>query len=372
LFVILTLASLAWSFFAAIAKNQGFIRRHGASRWVRLPVWLFAILIAIPTFNVAGESAALAVAPYSAAELEAIAEAAAAEEAALAAEQQRQEAEEAAKEEAESEAAEAEAARLAEIARLENLAVEVTGMTTEEASDFLGAQSVAFKTEQRCSNQAAGSVTRADVAANNDLILFIAVGPSELPDLVGMSENSAEKAVKDACYGVQWKRYFTTESAGTVLAQEPSAGVILEAGSEVALISSKKPSGVARVKDSVGSWSYLGPRDEEWEFSNPFELEGKLYIPIKAAFSTSMSWQDEYDKGTGYGTAIIVDEFNKEVPVIVHYGKRSVASGEVQYFTAEIPLTDLADQTPTKIFLYLAVDRNGTRDSVEAQFTMTW
>lgn len=383
LFLLLILAALVWSFLAALAKHQGFLRQQGANRWIRLPVWLIAILIAIPSFNIAGENTALAIAPYSAAELQAIEEEAAAkkaaeeaalaaEEAAQAAEQKRIDEEAAAREAAEKAAREAEEARLAEIARVEGIAAGIVGMPKEEASALLEAESVAYELLDECSSESVDSVVAAKVTDDTKLQVYIATSPSELPNLVGLTEGKATEAVESACYKVNWKRYFTSEPAGKVLAQEPAAGVVLEAGSKVTLVSSKTPANGTYVADSVGQWWYLGPRDEEWAFSSPFELGGKLYIPIEAAFSASMSWQDQYEKGTGYGTAIIVDEYNKEVPVTVYYGKQSVPSGEKQYFTVEVPLTDLNDQTPTKVYLSLAVERGGSRDTVEAEFTMTW
>ena len=373
LFGVLMLVGFAWAGFAAFSKIRGLVRDGDVTRWIRITVWALSPLLFNPLVSV-GNTAGLVVAPWSEAEIAQFE----AEEAAALAEQEAIEAEERARVEQER-AAEEEARREQEALRLERLRLEelagaVMGLTQDEAAQVLDSEAVEFDFVEECFSGDQGIVvgTEVDGVRQLRMTIYVSTGPTEIPDVVGQVEARAEQLIERACYSVETRQYYTTESREKVVAVEPSPGAILEAGDTVKLMSTKPVEGETRSEDSVGRWSYLGPSEEEWSFRGPFELNGDLYIPIEAAFSTAMEWRGDNEEGEGFGTAVIVDQFNKEVPVTVQFGKKSVPAGEPQNFTAVIPLTDLDDQTPTKVYIYLAVDVGGTNRNVTAEFTMTW
>lgn len=373
-FALLALVGVIWAGFAAFARSSGFIRSRDSNRWLRLLVWVVALPLLLPV-GYTGNNTALTVAPYSDEELKRFAEAEATAQAEVEALEAEERASVAAEEAAEEEKRRLEEAREAEFVRVTELVGALSGLTEAEALVALEDEGLTARTEQKCDEAEEGIVIGGEVDSDDPsfVVLKLSKNPTAVPDVVGASEAFAKQELEKACYRMQTaKSYYTTERAGTIVAQDPVAGETLEADTEVQVMASSEVSGATRTEDSVGSWSYLGPQEEEWAFRGPFEIDGKLYIPIEAAFSASMSWRDSSGSGTGFGTAIIVDEFNKEVPVEVLYGRQNIPSGEIQNFTAVIPLTDLDDQTPTKVFLYLSVEVGGTSKNLTADFTMTW
>lgn len=371
--VLFALIAIAWAGFAAFGASRGFLRDGDSKRWLRATSWLVALPLLVP-FGFFGNETALVVAPYSAEEIAQFAEAEAAALAEIAAIEAEEREKVEAQEAAEKEKQRLEEARQAEIIRVEAILATLVGTTESEAIEVLESKNLTSVSESKCDSAPEGTVTGGEVSADDPsfVVVYLAKSPAAVPEVVGLSEPVARATVEQACYKTSIKTYYTTKAAGIVVAQDPVPGEILEAEAEVQLMSSARVSGETRTADSVGRWSYLGPRDEEWSFQSPFEIKGRLYIPIQAAFTTNMSWRDPNATGEGFGTATIVDEFDKEVPVKVLYGKQNVPSGETQNFTAVIPLTDLGDQTPTKVSLYLWVEVGGTPKNVTANFTMTW
>lgn len=370
---LVALIGAIWAGLAAFSKKNGVLRIGDANRWVRGAVWVVALPLLLPV-GYAGNNTALAIVPYSVAELERFAE----PEAEALAELEAIEAEEQAKLEAER-AAEEEARRLeetrnAEIERIQALLASLNGMSQSEALEVLELEGLTVTLKSKCDPGEEGTVTGGELKEDPAFVtLSVARSPTAVPEVVGTSEALARASIEKACYRMKnVKSYAAFEADGNVVAQEPKPGDVLQADTEIEVMVSARPSGGTKVTDAVGEWDYLGPQDEEWSFRAPYAKDGKLFIPIEAAFSTDMSWRDEYENGSGYGTATIVDEFNKEVPVEVLYGKQSVPAGETQNFTPVVPLTDLDDQTPTKVFLYLWVEVGGNSEYLTTNFTMTW
>ena len=372
LFALLAGVGFVWAAFAAFPKSGGFLKESDSNRWVLGGAWLLSPLLLVPA-GYLGNEAALAFAPYSAEELavfaaaeaEALAELEAQEEL----ERQRIAEEEAA--EAEAEKLEAERARLQQ--RTEEIATSLVGLSEGEATAILEEEGILSAVSGKCDSSPEGTVVATSLITAEKVKIEVARGISELPDVVGESEAFARASIEKACYQMKnVKSYFAYEQDGHVVAQEPAPGQLLEVGAEIEIMSSEWPVMAIKTADSVGRWEYLGPEEEDWNFRGPRAKDGKLFIPMKVAFSTDMSWRDDNATGEGFGTAIIVDEFNKEVPVRVLYGKQFVPAGEAQNFTAVVPLTDLDDKTPTKVYLYLWVEVGGSNKSVTANFTMTW
>jgi hypothetical protein len=360
---------IVWVIHGAFARSTGSLTgRKTSPRGLRIPSGILSIVLLLPLIFGLGFGSALGAVPYSEAELAAFAaqEAAEAEalrlaqeeaEAQLAAERAAQEAQERAEREA--------------LEKLEKLAADVEGGSLEDAAGMLSAAGVAFDIKKECVDSPADIVLSSSVTRNG-LALMVSANATTVPDVIGDREASARLSLTDSCYTTTTKTYYAAAPEGTVMQTDPPLDTPLDAGQSVTLFIAQQKLGTRDVADSVGRWSYLGPRDEEWGFWSPFEKEGKLYIPIYATFSTDMEWRDPYETGSGFGTAVIIDEFNKEVPISVLYGKKTVASDETQYFTAVVPLTDLNNRTPTKVYLYLAVEVNGKPEQVKAEFTMSW
>jgi len=324
-----SLGGIIWAGFAAFSVENGFLTVGDSNPWVRGAVLMVALPFLVP-LGYAGNNTALAIAPYSIAELERFAEAeeqaVAGLEATEAEEQAKLEAERAAEEEARR----LEEARKAETERVQGLLASVNGMSETEALEALEPEGLTVTTESKCDPSEEETVIGGEVEEDPTFVtVFVAKRPAAVPDVVGTSEAFARASIEKACYQMKnVKSYFAYEQDGHVVAQEPGPGQSLEVGAEIEIMSSARPAGATETADSVGRWEYLGPEEEDWGFRGPRAKDGKLFIPIRAAFSTDMSWRDDNATGEGFGTAIIVDEFNKEVPVRVLYGKQNVPAGE--------------------------------------------
>lgn len=265
----------------------------------------------------------------------------------------------------------------AEFVRVSELVGTLLGRTEVQAREALQSERLNVKTEPKCDTAVHGTVVGGEVSEDASMVVLqVSKNRLEVPVVYGTdTEEMARDELKAACYVPEVKYYYTTERAGTVVAQDPSPGETPASDNRVTLYVSEEVTGQTDVDDALGSLSNIGDGNDAnfiWSFGRPFAIEGRLFIPMKAAFDAEMSWRDPNGSGSGYGTAVIVDEFNKEVPVEVLYGKQSLRSRELQYFTASVPLGDLNDMTPTKVFLYLYAIVEGNDDTVRAEFTLTW
>jgi serine/threonine protein kinase/beta-lactam-binding protein with PASTA domain len=107
----------------------------------------------------------------------------------------------------------------------------VVGQQREAARGALTSANLRVKMQQRESDEPAGQVLETKPAAGEEVpegtvvTLFFSDGPEEVPDVVGMTEQAATRALRDAGFEVfTTTTTDTTEPEGTVVRQSPSAG----------------------------------------------------------------------------------------------------------------------------------------------------
>ena len=93
--------------------------------------------------------------------------------------------------------------------------------------------------------------TRAEVGSR--ILLFVSTGPRqvEVPDVIGLARESAEATLNRAGLGFTIREQESTQSPGTVIAQDPDGGVTVDKGSRVTLTVAKEPEKV-EVPNVVG------------------------------------------------------------------------------------------------------------------------
>ena len=93
--------------------------------------------------------------------------------------------------------------------------------------------------------------TRAEVGSR--ILLFVSTGPRqvEVPDVIGLARESAEATLNRAGLGFTIREQESTQSPGTVIAQDPGGGVVVDKGSRVTLTVAKEPERV-EVPNVVG------------------------------------------------------------------------------------------------------------------------
>lgn len=313
---------------------------------------------------------------------------------------------------------EAERARLADEERaarelqeeMDKILSGVIGLSIEDAEEALEAQEIfqreelrklvedsqdgrLFKVGLECSPEDPGTVLTARWDSNELPVLILArnaatvpdahrgLSFTTVPDLFGGSEANVVGMVRAGCYEPVVSSFYTGAmdyksnlDIGYAFDQSPAAGTVLADNEPVRIWVSKPRVGVRYVENALlglsGGSSNL--RFDDYAFWMPFEKDGKLYVMMSAVSNSAFDWRDEQDKGTGFGTARIVDEFDKEVPLVVLYTTKRVPAGKEQFFTIEVPLTDLQIKRPTKIMSFLSITRAGVQTSFRAEVTLTW
>lgn len=385
---LLFFAGLVWVGFGLFRKvSPAPEGKKPTPRFVRIAAGLVVLSLSLPIGIATGHAAALVAAPYSEAELRAQAESA--EQRAAEVEARRQLEEETAAAEAaeilaaEREVREAEEAERAKAAAEKKAAKEtqekivrvigvLKGLPAEEAKEVLQGEGLPFVEETRCSSDVAGTVVEASYHPDLRVRLFIAENATTVPDVIGKIPSSANRAIESGCYRVEVVEFYAKAEAGSVFGVSPEAGTVLAANERVTIFVAKPHVGVRYVANSLLGLASAGPKVDDWEFSRPFEKDGKLYVPISASFGSSFDWRDTHNSGTGFGKAVIADEFNKEVPVIVHFTTQRAPAGKEQFFTIEVPLTDLQIQRPTKISPTLYISHSGRNANILGEVTLSW
>ncbi len=387
---ILFFAGLVWVGFGLFRKvSPAPEGKKPTPRFVRVAAGLVILAVSLPIALVSGHALALAVAPYSELELQAQAERAERIVAEAEARRQLQEEEEAAEaaaflaeeqaareaEEAVRAKAEAEEKALREAQEKINLVIAgLTGLSADEAKSTLQRERIRFVERIVCSSEPGGTVVQALAQSDLRVLLSVAKNATTVPDVIGKAQGQAFTTLKSGCYNVEVSSFYATTNEGQVFAVSPAAGTALAANETVRIFVSKPQDGVRYTANSLMSLgsSSSNLTGADFGFSTPFEDKGKLYIPIRATFGSDFDWRDTHDMGTGFGTAVITDQFDKEVPVIVYYTSRRAPAGEEQYFTVEVPLTDLQIQRPTSISLFLYITHSGRSESIRPKVTLTW
>ncbi|MDN4172237.1 Stk1 family PASTA domain-containing Ser/Thr kinase [Nocardioides sp. SOB77] len=134
----------------------------------------------------------------------------------------------------------------------------VVGLTRADAAAQLRSAGLRTNQEETESDEPAGEVVAQEPAAGQEVaegaMVTIAYsdGPEEVPDVVGRRQPEAERIITDARFRVSVVRSSdTTEPAGTVIQQSPSAGETLPEGSTITIVvSSYEPTEEPSPSDS--------------------------------------------------------------------------------------------------------------------------
>jgi serine/threonine-protein kinase len=119
----------------------------------------------------------------------------------------------------------------------------VEDMTRAQATEVLTNAQFKVRVENRESDEPRNLVIDQSPEANvlategTTVTIFVSDGPEEVPDVVGMTEEEASKAIRDAGFEVFVTRSTdTTEPQGTVIQQNPEAGATAEQGDTITIV----------------------------------------------------------------------------------------------------------------------------------------
>ena len=121
-------------------------------------------------------------------------------------------------------------------------------------------------------------------------------------------------------------------------------------------------------------WTNISSAKDSWNFMNPYIQGNTLYISCtKVVFAAPLSWNDKNLTGKLKGEASLTDYFNgTKATVSSTYEKQSFAAGEQQSFILEIPLDELNEDRPEKLYLRLEALVNGKLSYVLINFEIEW
>lgn len=174
----------------------------------------------------------------------------------------------------------------------ETLVPNVIGMTRDEATDVLEEAGYDVQTQDTFDDKASAGIVigqdpRGGVAAEPGTIVAIVVSAGKnpevaVPDVVGMSEADAAKALGDAgLQAVPTSAYSDTAPVGRVIGQDPGAGTTVLTGTAVSITVSEgpRPAETATVPDVIGK--------TETEAKSILEVAGYL-VAVARHYSDSI------------------------------------------------------------------------------------
>ncbi len=119
----------------------------------------------------------------------------------------------------------------------------VVGQQREAARGALTGANLRVKMQQEESDEPQGQVLRTEPAAGQEVpegtvvTVFFSDGPENVPDVVGMTQGEATRALRDAGFEVQvTSTTDTTEEKGTVVQQNPASGNPAAKGTSVLIV----------------------------------------------------------------------------------------------------------------------------------------
>ncbi|MGN6251341.1 MAG: Stk1 family PASTA domain-containing Ser/Thr kinase [Marmoricola sp.] len=123
---------------------------------------------------------------------------------------------------------------------------DVVGDDKDAAASQLHDLGLSPQLKEVASDEQKGNVVRVkpgvgtDVAAGSTVRVFYSAGPQQVPNVVGMKQSAAVKALKDAGFAVDvFPDNSTTEPKDTVTHQSPSSGTTADQGSTVTILVSQ-------------------------------------------------------------------------------------------------------------------------------------
>jgi eukaryotic-like serine/threonine-protein kinase len=201
----------------------------------------------------------------------------------------------------------------------------VLGEKEDRATDLLEARGFDVEVEEFESEQPAGTVveqdpragTKAEKGSTVTLSVSQGLGTTRVPDVAGLTERKALKALERKGFAVRSEEEFSTDvELGRVIETQPAAGTSIEGGSEVTLIVSQGTD-LAAVPDVIGVSQQIAENRVE-----------------SAGFIANVETQDSDEPE---GTVIAQDppggtesEGGSEVTIVVSTGAGSVLVPDVE------------------------------------------
>lgn len=203
----------------------------------------------------------------------------------------------------------------------------------------------------------------------------------KIPDIERLDVDTAKTllAGKGLIPKVEYE-YHNDYDYDLVIRTEPAIGSEVEEDTPVTLYVCKGlkyyelPHSVGYIRDIEGIEAFRYWSDEDdgrgvKGFTDVWVEEG--YLHIKMYLECKSKYDIEFYGD--FGTASINDTFDKTVPIEVIYDSKKVNNkGERTDFEVEIPLSDLAVQKPTNIYVEFDFLVNGEREEFSAGFDLAW
>lgn len=199
--------------------------------------------------------------------------------------------------------------------------------------------------------------------------LFACSASIDIPNVLNIEEAEALNILSSNGLTTSTRYEASDEiEEGKVIRTEPQIGTTVEKNSNVVIYVSVGPASIISSNATV-NWRNMTEKDDIWEFNRPYVEEGVLYIGCSVTFASDFEWLDKENTGKLTGKASLTDSFDKTSDVSAKYISKQCKSNEKQNFKLEIPLKDLEDDFPSRVYLKLY-----TRDSVtiNVNFEITW
>lgn len=197
-----------------------------------------------------------------------------------------------------------------------------------------------------------------------------------IPDIIGVDEETAKSIIvnNEIVPKVSYE-YSDSLTEGVVIRTSPAVGSNVKKNQSITIVVSK---GLKRInsKDSRASmfniYGISEFKEGDWGFYSPYIEDEILHIEMFVSFTTSkdLKWKDAYNEGKGFGTATIVDENNKQIPISVIYNE-DIVENKNYSFTIQIPISAL-DEKPTSLSVVTGVTVNEVLRDFRMDFTISW
>ena len=198
----------------------------------------------------------------------------------------------------------------------------------------------------------------------------------ETPDLSLVSLEVAQTILtQKSLIPVIVEMYDDSTIEGNVITTHPKAGELIKPFSRVNVYISLGPREIV-ARDATMEWYHVTGSDSDTHtFYTPKIIEGELHIEMTVEFNSNqrMFWRDERETGFSFGTASIVDTFDKIVPIRIEYETIEILPRVPQNIVLIIPIRELNSARPTTIFTRWVVELGDNRNyDVEVNFTISW
>ena len=217
------------------------------------------------------------------------------------------------------------------------------------------------------------SLSACNRAENNETIAETIDDRIAIPDIADTDEATAKNilSLNGLIPKIEYE-YDDNIESGNVIKTSPSTGSKVDKNTKVTVYISKGSS-IIDAKNSGITWYNISSEDDTWALWKPYIKDDTLYLDCDVSFVLPIEWSDANNSGN-IGIAAITDTFDKAVPIVAEYDKKTVSANETQHITFKVPISDLDIPKPTNIYLCLFayIDGNKQQQDIRADFFITW